>query len=127
MYVGLTHHRCGADMSLDAEFSVLVLKLVLIGMFEKFSSYNFPYIIRITNRHGDLIFRNVASYFNGRICEPIEKNNPACCPAACPLNCPKQPTCSYSALDSQYKCSCLGVNFVDPTRPDEEKFDISQF
>jgi len=59
------------------------------------------------------------SYFNGRVCQPIEKNNPACCPAACPLNCPKPPTCSYSGLSSQYKCSCLGVNFVDPTRPDQ--------
>lgn len=59
------------------------------------------------------------SYFGGRMCEPVEKNNPSCCPAACPLNCPKQTTCSYSGLNKRYMCSCLGVTFVDPTMPDE--------
>jgi len=59
------------------------------------------------------------SYFNGRICEPIEKNNPACCPVACPLNCPKPPTCSFSGLDKVYKCACLGTTFVDPIVPDQ--------
>ena len=63
---------------------------------------------------------NPKSYFAGRMCEPVEKNNPACCPAPCPLNCPKEVTCSYSGLSQEYKCSCLGVTFIDPTKPDEE-------
>ena len=116
--VELFHQHLAVDISLDAGFNVHVPRFALTGKIE------FVYFGPNDEIQTFEQKNNLQSYFAGRMCEPVEKNNPACCPAACPLNCPKETTCSYSGLDKRYKCSCLGVTFVDPTVPDQEKIQI---